>query len=169
VSLRLDLPQGAKIKTNFAPYIFTAQTQDLKTWSIGKKLDVTGLTPADSYIDMFVIYNSSDKATPYHGFMKNEVEKYIEHLAASSIFGPWEFVQKGDFANWGIKEGPAVVQKEDGSWRMWADDYHGHVKYADSDDLYNWGKMVDIPDGVARKVRHGTFLRQTVDPAVITP
>lgn len=42
----------------------------------------------------------------------------------------------------------------------WADDYHGHVMYADSDDLWHWTKMVDIPDGVSSKVRHGTILRQ---------
>ncbi|KAF2498754.1 hypothetical protein BU16DRAFT_304005 [Lophium mytilinum] len=164
ISLRLPSPIEPKpdfeMKTNFAPYIFTATSRDLKSWTPGKQLDVIGLTPADSYIDMFVIYNGSDKATPYHGFMKNEVEKHIEHLAAASVEGPWEFVQKGDFAGWGIKEGPAVVQKPGGGWRMWADDYHGHVMYADSNDLWNWTKMVDMPDGVSRKVRHGTILRQ---------
>jgi hypothetical protein len=55
----------------------------------------------------------------------------------------------------------AVVGLKLNGWiKRWADDYHGHVMYADSDDLWNWTKMVDIPEGISQKVRHGTILRQ---------
>jgi hypothetical protein len=116
--ISLRLPSAPRKETFFTPYIFTATSTDLKTWTRGTPLNVTGLTAKDSYIDMFVIYNDSDKETPYHGFMKNEVEKHIEHLVASDVHGPWTFVQRGDFAGWGIKEGPAVVEKPGGGWRM---------------------------------------------------
>lgn len=160
--LTLINPDHVVRESIFKPYIFTATSSDLESWSRAQQLNVNesdeGLL--QSHIDMFVIYKEDDKSTPYHAFMKNEVEKYVEHLTATSVMGPWEYKQTNDFANWGIKEGPVVVQLPSGKYRIWADDYHGHYQYADSDDLWTWNEMVDIPDGISSKVRHGSVLRQ---------
>ena len=118
--LTLINPDHVVRESIFKPYIFTATSSDLKSWSRAQQLNVNESNEGllQSHIDMFVIYKEDDKSTPYHAFMKNEVEKYVEHLTATSVMGPWEYKQTNDFANWGIKEGPVVVQLPSGKYRM---------------------------------------------------
>ena len=55
----------------------------------------------------------------YHVFTKSETSsKFIEHATASSLTGPYTFVQTGDFAKWGRAEGPCITQLPDGRFRL---------------------------------------------------
>ena len=55
----------------------------------------------------------------YHVFTKSETSsKFIEHATASSLTGPYTFVQTGDFAKWGRAEGPCITQLLDGRFRL---------------------------------------------------
>ena len=56
----------------------------------------------------------------YHIFTKagSNGKKHIEHAVASSLTGPYEFVQTGDFAGWGQLEGPCVTRLDDGTFRL---------------------------------------------------
>jgi hypothetical protein len=56
----------------------------------------------------------------YHVFTKSETSsKYIEHAVASSLTGPYSFVQTGNFAGWGRAEGPSITQLPSGSYRLY--------------------------------------------------
>lgn len=50
---------------------------------------MSGIEP--NYIDTFVVKRGSQ----YHAFTKNESAKYVEHALATSLAGPWRFVQTG--------------------------------------------------------------------------
>jgi hypothetical protein len=56
----------------------------------------------------------------YHLFTKAESngKKHIEHAVASSLTGPYSFVQTGDFAGWGQAEGPCVTVLPNGKFRL---------------------------------------------------
>lgn len=88
----------------------------MKEWTPPEVIDIKNI---DNNIDMFVIHNPDDNETPYHAFMKNENEKFIEHLTASNFKGPYKFVQDKNFAGWGAMEGPAITRHPDGKqWIM---------------------------------------------------
>ncbi|KAH9885349.1 glycoside hydrolase family 43 protein [Xylariomycetidae sp. FL2044] len=143
---------------HFAPYLLTSKSSDLKTWSSPEALDLhnTGSGKSQGHIDMFVVKDDGGK---YHGFMKNEDEKHIEHLESDSLKGTWEYKQTNDFAGWGQMEGPAVARLEDGSWILWMDNYHGTFYYAKSKNLNDWEDKVEMPKW-SKSFRHGTMLKQ---------
>lgn len=137
--------------SDFRSYDFKAKDATLTQWEAPASL---GIGPNN--IDTFVV---KDGAT-YHAFSKNETTKFIEHATASALHGPWDWVQKGDFAGWGSgKEGIALFKLDDGRWRMFLDCYSGcGFLYADSADLSKWSKTTTVP-GLSG-VRHGTVLRE---------
>ncbi|KAL7269759.1 hypothetical protein RUND412_007561 [Rhizina undulata] len=139
--------------TTFNPYLLTADDSTLLDWSDPVVLD--GIGP--NYIDTFLIQYP---AGVYHAFTKNETGKHVEHAIASSVTGPYTFVQTGDFAGWGRAEGPCLTTLEDGNFRLFADGYDsGKYIYSDSPDLYNWSTYETLPGGLSGFVRHGTVLR----------
>ncbi|KAI0008305.1 glycoside hydrolase family 43 protein [Xylariaceae sp. FL0662B] len=147
-------------KDGFAPYILTSTGKAGEfTKAEPIKLNNYGNGKGQPHIDMFVVHVDSDKKTPYHAFMKNEDEKHIEHLTASSLRGIWEYKQTNNFGGWGNQEGPALTKLPDGKWIMWMDNYHGNFGYATSSDLYKWTKKTDMPS-YNKKFRHGTVIRQ---------
>ncbi len=137
--------------SDFRSYDFKAKDATLTQWEAPASL---GIGPNN--IDTFVV---KDGAT-YHAFSKNETTKFIEHATASALHGPWNWVQKDDFAGWGSgKEGIALFKLDDGRWRMFLDCYSGcGFLYADSADLTKWSKTTTVP-GLSG-VRHGTVLRE---------
>lgn len=138
--------------SDFKPYLFTAQDATLTSWSGPVAL---GFGP--NYIDSFVL----KVGATYHAFAKNETTRYCEHATASSLTGPWTFVGTGNWAGWGSgMEGPAVVQLDDGTWRIFMDG-QGSVPFvtATSPDLSAWSAWVALPDGLGSVVRHGTVIR----------
>lgn len=56
----------------------------------------------------------------YHIFTKAESngQKHVEHAVASSLTGPYSFIQTGDFAGWGQAEGPCVTVLPNGKFRL---------------------------------------------------
>ncbi|KAL1675259.1 glycoside hydrolase family 43 protein [Schizophyllum commune] len=142
----------------FLPYVYTATDDSLKNWS-GPTV-MSGISNAGlGYIDTFPVYYNNE----YHIFTKAESngKKHIEHAVASSLTGPYEFVQTGDFAGWGQLEGPCVTRLDDGTFRLFADGYStSKYVYTDSSDLYNWTATTNLPGGLSGFVRHGTVLNQ---------
>jgi hypothetical protein len=138
---------------DFKPYLYTATDDTLTKWSAPQPL---GFGP--NYIDTFVVTVGST----YHAFVKNETTKYIEHATASSLLGPWTFVGKDNWAGFGSgKEGPALFQLDNGSWRMFMDCYSGcGYLYTNSTDLTTWSAIATLPGGLSGTVRHGTVLRE---------
>jgi hypothetical protein len=137
--------------SDFKPYVFTALDSTLTSWSGPVPL---GFGP--NYIDTFVL----KVGATYHAFAKNETTRYCEHATASSLFGPWKFVGTGNWAGWGSgMEGPAVVELDDGTWRIFMDG-QGSTPFvtATSPDLYTWSAWTPLP-GVGNLVRHGTVIR----------
>ncbi|KAI2601951.1 glycoside hydrolase family 43 protein [Hypoxylon sp. NC1633] len=147
-------------QADFAPYIFTTNG-GLGSFGSGEKLDVYnyGNGVGQPHIDMFVVYKSEDKDTPYHAFMKNEKEKHIEHLTSKTVKGTWNYVQTNDALGFGQREGPALTALPDGKWIMWMDNYHGDFLYSTSDDLWSWSSSVDMPSH-NHQFRHGTVIKQ---------
>jgi hypothetical protein len=138
--------------SDFQSYVFTATDGTLTTWS--------GPTPigiGPNYIDTFVVKNDG----AYHAFAKNETTKYIEHATATSLTGPWTWTDTGNWAGWGSgKEGPALVQLDDGQWRLFMDCYTscGYL-YATGTNLTSWTATALVPGGLSGVVRHGTVLK----------
>ncbi|KAG5651021.1 hypothetical protein H0H81_010209 [Sphagnurus paluster] len=125
----------------FLPYAFTATDSTLKSWSGPTVL--SGISNAGlGYIDTFPVYFNNQ----YHIFAKAETngKKTIEHAVASSLTGPYNFVQTGNFAGWGQAEGPCITVLPNGKFRL---------------DLYNWSAYQTIPS-LSGTVRHGTVLKQ---------
>jgi hypothetical protein len=149
VHLIVNIDEGS---SQFRAYDFKATSADLKSWDAPVTL---GIGPNN--IDTFVVKSGAT----YHAFSKNETTKYIEHATASSFHGPWTWVGKNDWAGWGSgKEGIALFQLDDGTWRMFLDCYGGcGFLYADSDDLDVWTATKTVPGGLSGTVRHGTVLR----------
>jgi hypothetical protein len=150
VHLIVNIDEGS---SQFRAYDFKATSDDLKSWDPPVAM---GIGPNN--IDTFVVKSGAT----YHAFSKNETTKYIEHATASSFHGPWTWVGKNDWAGWGSgKEGIALFQLDDGSWRMFLDCYGGcGFLYADSDDLEEWTATKTVPGGLSGTVRHGTVLRE---------
>ncbi|KAK7047341.1 hypothetical protein VNI00_006572 [Paramarasmius palmivorus] len=101
----------------FLPYVFTATDSTLKSWSgpvVMSGISNSGL----GYIDTFPVYYNNQ----YHIFTKAETngKKHVEHAVASSLTGPYNFVQTGDFAGWGQAEGPCITVLPNGKFRLMA-------------------------------------------------
>lgn len=144
--------------SNFKPHLFTAQNRDLTSWS----------GPVDmgfgiNYIDTFV----AKVGGAYHAFLKNETTKYIEHATSSSLTNGWTWVGTGNWAGWGSGiEGPALVQMDNGQWRIYVDAYAtgGGIKTATSADLNSsWSGLSTCLTGV----KHGTVIKETVSSPLI--
>ncbi|WP_427180277.1 AbfB domain-containing protein [Paenibacillus sp. TC-CSREp1] len=148
---------------NFKPYVITASNSNLASTSWSAPTVLAGIAP--NYIDTFVVKTGST----YHAFTKNETTKYIEYATSNSLTGPYTFKGTGDWAGWGSwVEGPALVQLDNGSWRMYFDGYADH-KYYYSDSANNfqsWTAKQEIV-GLSGMVRHMTVLKEAGQPGDI--
>jgi hypothetical protein len=152
VSVIANIDTGDKLP-NFEPYVFTAQNSALTSWS-----GPTALGIGPDYIDTYV----AKLGNTYHAFVKSEVTRYLEHATAPSLTGPWTFVGKDDWAGWGSgMEGPAIVQLDNGTFRMYVDPQSGGTSYQTmtSSDLNKWSTRTSIPGAAGTVVRHGTIIR----------
>ncbi|KAG7094947.1 hypothetical protein E1B28_005748 [Marasmius oreades] len=142
----------------FLPYVYTANDSTLKSWS--GPVVMSGISNAGlGYIDTFPVFFNNQ----YHIFTKAESDgkKTIEHAVASSLTGPYNFVQTGNFAGWGQAEGPCITVLPNGKFRLYADGFNsGKYIYSDSSDLYTWSTYQTLPSGLSGFVRHGTVLKQ---------
>ncbi|SCX87566.1 Glycosyl hydrolases family 43 [Paenibacillus polysaccharolyticus] len=148
---------------DFKPHVITASGNNLAstTWSAPAVL--TGL--ASNYIDTFVVKTGST----YHAFTKNETTKYIEYATSNSLKGPYTFKGTGNWAGWGSwVEGPALIQLDNGSWRIYFDGYADHkYYYSDSaDNFQSWSGKQEIA-GLSGMVRHMTVLKESGQPGDI--
>ena len=145
---------------DFQPYAFTAQNSTLTSWS-----GPTALGIGADYIDTFV----AKLGTTYHAFIKSETTRYLEHATAPSLTGPWTFVGRDNWAGWGSGlEGPAIVQLDDGKYRMYVDPQSGGTpyQYMTSSDLNTWSAKASIPGAAGTVLRHGTVIRDEVAPGL---
>ena len=141
---------------NFKPYIYTAQNSSLTSWSGPVDMGI-----GTNHIDTFVVKSG----TTYHAYVKNESTKYIEHATASSVTGPWTWVGTGNWAGWGSGvEGPALVQMDGGTWRIYVDSYStgGGIKTASSSNLSSWSALGTVGVSPSGVIRHGTVLKETI-------
>ncbi|MCK6075128.1 glycoside hydrolase family 43 protein [Paenibacillus silvae] len=148
---------------NFKPYVITASNSNLASTSWSAPTVLAGIAP--NYIDTFVVKTGST----YHAFTKNETTKYIEYATSNSLTGPYTFKGTGDWAGWGSwVEGPALVQLDNGSWRMYFDGYADHkYYYSDSaDNFQSWTAKQEIA-GLSGMVRHMTVLKEAGQPGDI--
>ncbi|TFK73379.1 arabinosidase [Pluteus cervinus] len=141
----------------FLPYAYTALDSSLTRWS--GPVVLSGISNAGlGYIDSFPVFLNNE----YHLFTKAESngKKTIEHAVASSLTGPYQFVQTGNFAGWGQAEGPCITVLPNGKFRLYADGFNsGKYIYSDSSDLYTWSAFQTVP-GLSGFIRHGTILKQ---------
>lgn len=148
---------------NFKPHVITAMDSNLSSTSWSAPALLAGLAP--NYIDTFVVKTDST----YHAFTKNETTKNIEYATANSLTGPYTFKGTGDWAGWGSGlEGPALVQLDNGSWRIYLDGYADHkYYYSDSaDNFLSWSGKQEI-EGLSGMVRHMTVLKEPGQPGDI--
>lgn len=135
----------------FVPYLMTALDPGLTRWSLPVPLAGIGADRIDTTVVKV--------GATYHAFTKNETKKIIEHAVAPTLLGPYSFVPPGD---WGtLREGPAVVELPDGTWRIYYDAYtEGKYFYSDSrDGLNTWSAPQELP-GVSGTVRHVGVMRE---------
>jgi hypothetical protein len=147
----------------FKPYKLTATNSSLTAWSTPTLL--SGIGP--NYIDTFIVKIGST----YHAFTKNETTKYIEYATSSSLTGPYTIQKTGNWAGFGSgMEGPALVQLDNGGWRIYYDAYGaGKYWYSDSyDNFATWSTPTELP-GLTGFVRHLTVLKETVSGGVTLP
>jgi MYXO-CTERM domain-containing protein len=138
---------------DFEPYVFTALDSTLTSWS-----GPTALGIGPDYIDTYV----AKLGSTYHAFIKSETTRYLEHATAPSLTGPWTFVGKDNWAGWGSgMEGPAIVQLDDGTYKMYVDPQSGGTpcQYMTSSDLNKWSARASIPGTAGTTLRHGTVIR----------
>ncbi|MFD5792161.1 glycoside hydrolase family 43 protein [Streptomyces diastatochromogenes] len=140
----------------FTPYLLTATNSALTSWTSPVALSGIGA----NHIDTFIVRIGST----YHAFTKNETAKYIEYGTASSLTGPYTITRTGDWAGWGsYREGPALVQLDNGGWRIFFDGYgDGSYYYSDSYDTFaTWTTPAKLP-GISGTARHFTVVKETV-------
>ncbi|MFC4099082.1 glycoside hydrolase family 43 protein [Paenibacillus xanthanilyticus] len=145
---------------NFLPYKITAASGNLATTSFSAPVALQGLGP--NYIDTFIVKSGGT----YHAFTKNETTKYIEYATASSLTGPYTFQRTGDWAGWGSwVEGPALVQLDNGAWRIYFDSYtDAEYYYSDSSGGFlAWTARKELTQ-LSGTVRHMTVLKETGQP-----
>ncbi|MFF4545130.1 glycoside hydrolase family 43 protein [Streptomyces sp. NPDC001406] len=140
----------------FTPYALKATDSDLTAWSSPVALSGIGSNHIDTYIVRI--------GSTYHAFTKNETAKYIEYGTASSLTGPYTISRTGDWAGWGsYREGPSVIQLDNGGWRIFFDGYgDGSYYYSDSYDTFaTWTAPKALP-GISGTARHFTVVKETV-------
>ncbi|QOV40389.1 AbfB domain-containing protein [Streptomyces ferrugineus] len=140
----------------FTPYLLRATNSALTAWSSPLALSGIGANHIDTYIVKI--------GSTYHAFTKNETTKYIEYATASSLTGPYTISRTGDWAGWGsYREGPSVIQLDNGAWRMFFDGYgDGTYYYSDSYDTFaTWSAPAALPV-VSGTARHFTVIKETV-------
>ncbi|MFD8042458.1 glycoside hydrolase family 43 protein [Streptomyces chartreusis] len=140
----------------FTPYLLRATNSALTAWSSPVALSGIG----KNHIDTFLVRTGST----YHAFTKNETTKYIEYATATSPTGPYTISRTGDWAGWGsYREGPALVQLDNGGWRIFFDGYgDGIYYYSDSHDTFaTWSAPAALP-AVSGTARHFTVVKETV-------
>lgn len=147
----------------FTPYLLRATDPGLTAWTAPVALSGLG----ENHIDTFVV-----KLGPtYHAFTKNETTKYIEYATATRLAGPYTISRTGDWAGWGsYREGPALVQLDNGGWRVFFDGYgDGTYYYSDSYDTFTtWSAPKALP-GLSGTARHFTVVKETVTGGVSLP
>ncbi|MFF3846916.1 glycoside hydrolase family 43 protein [Streptomyces sp. NPDC002328] len=144
----------------FTPYLLRAADSTLTAWSSPVALSGIGA----NHIDTFIVRLGST----YHAFTKNETTKYIEYGTASRLTGPYTISRTGDWAGWGsYREGPALVQLDNGAWRLFFDGYgDGSYYYSDSYDTFaTWSAPRALPV-VSGTARHFTVVKETVTGGV---
>ncbi|MER7687305.1 glycoside hydrolase family 43 protein [Streptomyces sp. NPDC097610] len=144
----------------FTPYVMKAANSALTAWSSPVPLSGIGA----NHIDTFIVRIGST----YHAFPKNETTKYIEYATASSLTGPYTISRTGDWAGWGgTREGPSVIQLDNGAWRIFFDGYgDGSYYYSDSYDTFaTWTAPKKLP-GISGTARHFTVIKETVSGGV---
>ncbi|MGW3664356.1 glycoside hydrolase family 43 protein [Streptomyces sp. NPDC005141] len=140
----------------FTPYLLRATNSTLTAWS--SPVALTGI--GSNHIDTFVVKSGST----YHAFTKNETTKYIEYATASALTGPYTIRRTGDWAGWGgTREGPALIQLDNGGWRIFFDGYgDGGYYCSDSYDAFaTWSAPKKLP-GISGTARHFTVVKETV-------
>ncbi|QYR19243.1 glycoside hydrolase family 43 protein [Paenibacillus sp. sptzw28] len=148
---------------NFLPYKITALSSELATTSFSAPTALSGIGP--NYIDTFIVKIGST----YHAFTKNETTKYIEYATATNLTGPYTFKSTDNWADWGSwVEGPALVQLDNGAWRIYFDSYtDSKYYYSDSSDGFNTWSAKQVLPGLSGTVRHMTVLKETGQPGDI--
>ncbi|WP_409467934.1 glycoside hydrolase family 43 protein [Streptomyces sp. HC307] len=144
----------------FTPYRLRATNSTLTAWTSPVPLSGIGA----NHIDTFIVRIGST----YHAFPKNETTKYIEYATASSLTGPYTIRRTDDWAGWGsYREGPALVQLDNGGWRIFFDGYgDGTYYYSDSYDTFvTWSAPRALP-GISGTARHFTVIKETVSGGV---
>ena len=140
----------------FTPYRLKATNSALTAWSSPVALSGIGA----NHIDTYIVRTGST----YHAFTKNETTKYIEYATASSLTGPYTISRTGNWAGWGsYREGPSVIQLDNGGWRIFFDGYgDGTYYYSDSYDTFaTWSAPSALPV-VSGTARHFTVIKETV-------
>ncbi|MFF1545531.1 glycoside hydrolase family 43 protein [Streptomyces sp. NPDC058291] len=140
----------------FTPYLLRATNSALTAWS--SPVALSGIGP--NHIDTYIVRTGST----YHAFTKNETAKYIEYGTASKLAGPYTITRTGDWAGWGsYREGPCVIQLDNGGWRIFFDGYgDGAYYYSDSYDSFaTWSAPKALP-GISGTARHFTVIKETV-------
>jgi hypothetical protein len=147
----------------FTPYRLRATNSALTAWS--SPVALSGIGP--NHIDTFVVRTGST----YHAFTKNETSKYIEYATAGALTGPYTISRTGNWAGWGgTREGAALIQLDNGAWRIFFDGYgDGSYYYSDSyDGFTTWSAPRALP-AVSGTARHFTVLKETVSGGVSLP
>lgn len=151
---RINIVVSLSSGGDFVPYLMTALDPGMTLWSLPVPLNGIGT----NHIDTVIVKTGPQ----YHAFTKNETTKYVEHAIAPTPTGPYSIVAAGNWAGWGkLKEGPSLVQLDDGRWRIFLDAYTEHrYVYSDSADGFRtWSPMRNLP-GLSGFVRHFTVLKE---------
>ncbi|WP_436847732.1 glycoside hydrolase family 43 protein [Streptomyces avermitilis] len=144
----------------FTPYLLKATNTALTSWSAPVALSGIGANHIDTYIVKI--------GSTYHAFTKNETAKYIEYATATSLAGPYTISRTGNWAGWGsYREGPSVVQLDNGGWRIFFDGYgDGTYYFSDSYDTFATWTAPKALAGISGTARHFTVIKETVSGGV---
>nr|WBO81817.1 AbfB domain-containing protein [Streptomyces sp. SBE_14.2] len=147
----------------FTPYALRATNSALTSWSSPVPLSGIGANHIDTYLVKL--------GSTYHAFTKNETTKYIEYGTAAGLTGPYTLSRTGDWAGWGsYREGPALIQLDNGAWRLFFDAYgEARYYYSDSYDTFaTWTAPTALPS-ISGMARHFTVVKETVTGGPTVP
>lgn len=139
----------------FKIYELHPTNESMTTWS--EPVEVTGVGLPSSAIDPYMIKIGAT----YYLWYKDNTTEYICYATSASLTSGYTEIKDGNWAAWGNKkEAPSILMMEDGSYRIYGQDYNSipgeYIWYSDSDDLLNWSAPAKIVS--PWRIMHSTIL-----------
>ena len=134
-----DTSQYSHISTEYN----SEDSKDANIWTVKYNKEYDGIVNIYEEITIGIVPEINEL---YYLFYKNEETKYVELAVCNELMGEYNVIGSDDWAGWGkTLEGPCLVQRRNGSYVIYLDNYEEHqIYYSESDDLKIWSEKQPI-------------------------